>query len=190
LGSVVLLGVLAALALLGGTARAARAATCPPPPSDVHPFTPWNDANSYVLTTGGGFEPGTPSWALSGGASVVSDNAPNALDPASDAHALYLPAGSVATSACVTAPNIVGVVRFFAKSAAASGGQLKVQILVKGGVYDAGIVGAGSTWAPSPMLASNAPNYSGAVTYQVRFTALSGAFVVDDVYFDPYVSRK
>jgi hypothetical protein len=39
------------------------------------------------------------------------------------------------------------------------------------------------------MLLSNAPNYKGAVTYQVRLTVLSGSFTVDDVYFDPYVSR-
>jgi hypothetical protein len=41
------------------------------------------------------------------------------------------------------------------------------------------------------MLFSNAPNYSGAVTYQVRLTpeGAGSAFAVDDVYFDPYCSR-
>ena len=170
------------------TTGGALAAACPPPPSDVYPFKPWQDAGSYVLTTGGGFEPGTGAWTLSGGAKVVGgDNAPNALDPASNSNALYLPAGSSALSACVTAPQIVGIVRMFAKS---TGGQLKVEILVKGGTYQAGSISAGSAWAPSPMLSSNAPNYKGAVTYQVRLTNLgAGAFTVDDVYFDPYVQR-
>jgi hypothetical protein len=39
------------------------------------------------------------------------------------------------------------------------------------------------------MLFSNAPNYKGAVAYQVRLTASGGAFTVDDVYFDPYSSK-
>jgi hypothetical protein len=186
-----ILVVLAALVAGFAAASPAVAATCPPPPTAVQPFTPWGDSNSYVLTTGGSFETGTPSWSLSGGAKIVSDNAPNKLDPAGSSHALYLPAGSSATSACVTAPHIVGIVRFFAKNMGVSGGQLKVEVLVKGGVYQAGTITAGSSWAPSAMLPSNAPNYSGAVTYQVRLTPIGtgSAFTVDDVYFDPYCSR-
>jgi len=174
-----------AVAISAGTAAAA---TCPPPPTSVHPFVPWNDANDYVLTTGGGFERGAPAWALDGGADVVADNAPNALDASTDAHALYLPAGASAMSPCTTAPHIVGLVRFFAK-AAAPGAQLKVEVIVKGNTYLAGTITAGSGWAPGPMLFSNAPNYKGAVAYQVRLTASGGAFTVDDVYFDPYSSK-
>jgi hypothetical protein len=174
--------------IAAGTTGVAVAATCPPPPTPLHPFTPWSDNNDYVLTTGGSFERGATPWQLSGGAQVVSDNAPNKLDSSTDSQSLYLPAGSSATSACVTAPQIVGIVRFFTKSLSA-GGQLKVEVLVKGGTYEAGTVTASSSWSPSPMLASNAPHYKGAVTYQVRLTAVSGSFDVDDVYFDPYVSR-
>lgn len=170
------------------TTETAFAATCPPPPTAVQPFVPWGDAHDYVLTTGGSFEPGAPAWTLSGGAALVSDNAPNTLDPSTDSHALFIPAGGSATSPCVTAPQIVGIVRFFAK-AAASTAELRVQILVKGAVYDAGTITAGSQWAPSPMLASNAPAYKGAVAYQVRLIASGDAFTVDDVYFDPYCSK-
>src|SRR5579885_987904 len=174
-----------------GPVSTAAAATCPPPPSVVYPFTPWGDSNSYVLTTGGSFEPGSPAWSLSGGAQVVGDNATGAPDSTAGSHALYLPAGSSATSACVTAPQIVGIVRFFAKNVGAAGGQLRVEVLVKGAVYQAGTITAGSSWTPSPMLASNAPAYKGAVTYQVRLTPVGSgaAFTVDDVYFDPYCSR-
>lgn len=171
----------AALALGSGTASAAA---CPPPPPSLHPFTPWADAYDYVLTTGGSFEPGAPAWSLAGGAGTVADNAPNALDQAGDSSALYLPAGASATSACTTAPHIVGIVRFFAKADDPSA-QLHVEVLVKGKVYDAGTISAGSDWAPSPMLPSNAPNYKGAVAYQVRLTAIGGGFTVDDVYVDP-----
>jgi hypothetical protein len=191
-GATFSLGLAATAALLGaGGSAPAQAATCPPPPATVLPFAPWGDANDYVLTTGGSFESGTAPWSLSGGSKVVADNAPNALDSASATRSLYLPAGSSATSACVTAPGIIGVVRFFAKSVGASGGQLKVEVLVKGAVYQAGTISAGSAWSPSPALASNAPVYKGAVTYQVRLTAVGSgaAFTVDDVYFDPYKSR-
>ena len=182
------LPVLCAAAWAAAAVGTATAATCPPPPTAVHPFMPWSDGNDYVLTTGGGFESSTSGWSLRGGSGFVSDNAPNALDPASDSHALSIPAGGSATSPCTTAPQIVGIVRFFAKTAT-PGAQLKVEVLVKGGTYDAGTITAGSSWSPSPMLSSNAPAYKGAVAYQVRFTASGGAFTVDDVYFDPYSSK-
>jgi hypothetical protein len=181
----------AAIAACSGAVSTAAAASCPPPPTPVHPFTSWGDWNSYVMTTGGTFEPNAPAWTLSGGAAVVSGNAPDRFAAASDSHSLYLPSGSSATSACVTAPQIVGIVRFFARDVGVAGGQLKVEVLVKGGVYQAGTITAGTSWSPSPMLLSNAPNYSGAVTYQVRLTPIGAgsSFVVDDVYFDPYCSR-
>jgi hypothetical protein len=181
----------AATALAAGVVAPAKAATCPPPPTSVHPFTPWNDSASYVLTTGASFEQGTAGWALDGGAEVGSGNAPNSLDPASSSHSLYLPAGSSATSPCTTAPHIVGIVRFFLRNVGVSTGGLHVEVLVKGDVYDAGTVTAGSSWQPSAMLPSNAPNYSGAVAYQVRLTPVGSgaAFAVDDIYFDPYASK-
>jgi hypothetical protein len=182
-----LLGIASVAVIASFATGTAAAATCPPPPTALHPFVPWNDTGDYVLTTGGSFEAGTPAWSLTGGARVLGDNAPNALDRATDSHALYLPAGSSATSACVTAPQILGIVRFFAKNAGAVDGRLDVEILVKGAVYDAGAISAGSSWAPTPMLRSGAPAYKGAVTYQIRLTPVGSgaAFVVDDVYFDP-----
>jgi hypothetical protein len=178
-------------AMVGADVRAASAADCPPPPSAVQPFLNWADTNSYVLTTGGSFEPGSALWSLSGGANLTAGNAPNPIDSSSDSYSLSLPSGSSVTSACVTAPKIVGIVRFFARSSGTVGTQLKVEVLVKGRVYQAGTVTPGSSWTPSPMLSSDAPAYKGAVTYQVRLTATGsgGAVNVDDVYFDPYVSR-
>jgi hypothetical protein len=171
-------------------AMPAAASSCPPPPSAVQPFSPWGDNGKYVLTTGGSFESGSPAWTLSGGAKTVTDNAPNRLDPASHSHALFLPSGSSATSACVTAPQILGIVRFFAKNTGAGDASLMVEIMVKGKTYLAGTVSAGSSWAPTRILPSNAPQYKGAVTYQMRLTALgsNAAFTVDDTYFDPYKS--
>lgn len=183
--------VVALAAMIGGRVGTASAADCPPPPSAVQPFVKWSDANSYVLTTGGSFEPGSALWSLGGGAKVTTGNAPNPIGSSSDSYSLSLPPGSSVTSACVTAPKIVGIVRFFAKNSGTVGTQLKVEVLVKGGVYQAGTITPGSSWMPTPMLRSNAPEYKGAVTYQVRLTALGsgGALNVDDMYFDPYVSR-
>jgi hypothetical protein len=190
LRGVLCLGLVAASvgAVVAASPNVAKAASCPPPPSPLQPFVPWSDTNSYVLTTGGSFEPGTAPWTLSGGATRVTDNAPNALDPATHGTALYLPPGATATSPCVTAPKILGIVRFFAKAGATTG-RLNVEVLVKGKVYQAGSITPGSGWAPSPMLTSNAPVYKGAVAYQVRLIASGGAFSVDDVYFDPYSSK-
>lgn len=118
---------LCALAAVAGTHAAvpASAASCPPPPTPLQPFTPWGDEGQYVLTTGGSFESGTPAWTLAGGATVVNDNAPNRLDPPSHSLALFLPSGSSATSACVTAPQIRGIVRFFAKNTGSVGANLR-----------------------------------------------------------------
>ena len=128
---------------------------------------------------------------MTGGATIVADNAPNPFDPAGSSHALYLPAGSSATSPCVTAPQILGIVRFYAKNSGITGGQLKVEVLAKGSVYQAGTISAGASWAPSLTLFSTAPNYKGAVEYQVRLTPIGdgSAFTVDDVYFDPFLAR-
>lgn len=180
----------AAAAFTSGSVAPAAAARCPPPPNAVRPFTSWSDDGSYVLTTGASFEQGSAGWTLTGGAQIVSGNAPNALDSASDWHSLYLPAGSSATSPCTTAPHIVGIVRFFLKNMGASTGTLDVQVLVKGKAYDAGTVTAGASWQPSAMLPSNAPDYAGAVAYQVRLAPVGSgaAFIVDDVYFDPMKS--
>jgi hypothetical protein len=187
----VALSLCAVAAALAGTQPAvpASAASCPPPPTALQPFTPWGDEGQYVLTTGGSFESGTPAWTLTGGATVVNDNAPNRLDPPTHSLSLFLPSGSSATSACVTAPQIRGIVRFFAKNTGSVDANLKVEILVKGKTYLAGTITAGSSWAPTNILPSNAPAYKGAVTYQMRLTASAGAaFTVDDTYFDPYKS--
>lgn len=192
--------VLRSALVLAGTACAAlaasistvgaSAASCPPPPPVVHPFAPWGDSDSYVLTTGGSFEPGSPAWTLSGGARIVPGNEPFHTNGAKDGYSLSLPAGSSATSPCVTAPLIIGAVRFFVANSGVTGGLLKVDVLVKGGVYTAGMFAAGR-WAPSPKLATAAPYYSGAVAFQVRLTPVGwgAGFDVDDVYFDPLKSQ-
>ena len=41
-------------------------------PDSAQTFRPWSDSSYYMLTPGGSFESGSPSWDLNGGAKVVS----------------------------------------------------------------------------------------------------------------------
>jgi hypothetical protein len=157
---------------------------CAPTPKPIQSFAAYGDGNGYLLTSGGAFESGTPSWTLDGGASIVSGNAPDPYASAGDSHALYLPAGASVTSACTSSPKIEAIVRFWAK-ASNPNAHLQVSVLVNGGTYPAGTITAGRGWAPSAALDSTAPDTGGAVQYQVQLTALDGAFTVDDVYIDP-----
>jgi hypothetical protein len=179
----------ACVAGLSGAPRSAQAAACPPPPTPVYAFP--DDQLAYVMTTGGDFGAASPGWTLTGGATRVADQAPDPVGPVNGTGALYLPPGSSATSPCVTAPGIVGLVRLYAKSVGAQGGQLNVQVIVHGTTYPTPLVAPAAYWAPTPLQESGAPAYKGAVTYQVRLSpAGSGAaFDVDDVWIDPLMHR-
>jgi hypothetical protein len=194
----VVVGLCAWLAL----PQAAKAATCPPPPSLVNPFLPWQDSLDYVTVTNGSFEPiptGSKDlpWAFSkNGASVVGDNEPwHVNGSSSDSSALLLQAGGQATSACTTAPNIASVVRFFVRNVGSDDGQLHVEILVnngKNGILDGGTITAGASWEPSGVVYLPwAKPLKGAVDLRVRLTPVGtgAAFEVDDVYIDPCKSR-
>jgi hypothetical protein len=180
-----------AAGLSGGAPGMAMAAACPPPPTPLEAFLGSGDANSYVMATGGDFGARSPAWTLSGGATRVNDQAPDPFASTSGAGALFLPPGSSATSPCTTAPGIVGWVRFYARSAGASAGGLRVEVIVHGTMYEAGTVSAGGGWAPTSLLDSGAPFYKGAVAYQVRLTPVGpgAAFTVDGVYVDPLMHR-
>jgi hypothetical protein len=185
LGLALLGSVVAAVAAI--TAGPAAASGCSSAPKAFQPFAWSGDSNSYVLTAGGSFESGTPAWSLSGGASIVSGNAPDPFAGSSDGQSLYLPAGASATSACTTNPKIEPIVRLWARSLRGNT-HLRVEVLVNGGTYSAGTYTAGTKWAPSAALASGAPDSTNAVQYQVRLTAIDGPVTVDDVYIDPWCS--
>jgi len=188
----------ASLGVFLGSAPAAFAANCPPPPAIVHPFLAWGDAGDYVPVTGGSFEHANPSlqWRLSkSGASIVSDNEPWDVSGSAGGHALSLQADGQATSACTTAPHIASIIRFFVRNTGAETGELHVQLLVDGGkngILDGGYVTAGSDWQPTDVVYLPwAHPLSGAVDLQVVLTPVGAgaSFSVDDVYIDPCVSR-
>ncbi len=188
-----LLGCLVAATALARVAVAPAAPSCAATPSGAPVFQAWGDTADYVLAGGGSFEPGAPSWALSGGAAVGAGNEPFGLAGAGS-QSLTLPAGSSATSACLKAPHDRAIVRF-ALRGATPGAALDVQVVVNGGkdgILDLGTVTpASSGWAVSDVLQADWPLRSnGAVQLQVVLTSVgSGTAQVDDVFVDPYAAR-
>jgi hypothetical protein len=171
-----------------------------PPPSGCEAaskvFAPWGDNANYALIPGGSFESGTPAWAMSRGAKVVSGNETFYVRSSSDSRSLYLPSGSSALSPTVCFGLGDWHSRFFVRNAG-SGGSLKVDIVVKSllgsvvALLDGGSVNANGTWAPSSrvhLTLTNLCSLLGVRAVAFRFRASGGPFQVDDVYLDPWKS--
>ncbi|MGH2799175.1 MAG: hypothetical protein ACRDM0_16225 [Thermoleophilaceae bacterium] len=156
------------------------------------PFTPWGDRANYVLTPGGSFESGGPSWNLSGGARIVRGNEPFYVRSTSDRHSLYMPSGS----SVVTPPMCFAAgdwkMRFFATGS----GKVRVQVRVKSllgllSILDGGTMRSGGTWRPSPEIGLLVTNLGGILatdSVSFRLIARDGSVRVDDVYLDPWKS--
>ena len=185
LALLVILGALAILALPGP----AHAAGCPERPLD-RTFLPWLDPAWYTEAPDGGVESGASGWALERGAAVVPGNEPYLAGRSS----LALPPGASAT----TAPMCVGVehptLRFFARNTGDPTSVLTVSVVFRDllGVRRAlpvGVVAAGPSWAPTPVVpvVVNLLSLLGDQQVAFRFAATDGGeWTIDDVYVDPY----
>jgi hypothetical protein len=192
------------IALFGASpAMAGLGLACPDP--TTKPFAPWGDYAKYAFVPNGGFESGATSWTLTGGARVVSGNESFYVHGARERYSLSLPPGSTAKSAPMCISLFSGKMRFFTANAGAPGARVKVQVLYNGGVgsllgsvggllglAEVGYASSGPAWQPSPaiaMLGGTLPLLTSSV--QFRFSAPSdgGAFRIDDVYLDPFLSR-
>jgi hypothetical protein len=170
---------------------------CQPQGKASTAFGSWGDNTDYLLSGGGSFEPGAPSWSLSQGATVQSGNEPWHVEGASDSHSLSLPAGSSATSVQICSPKLYPVIRFFVANLGSPDGRLHVELIVNGDsrgsqVLDGGTVTASGGWnVTAPIAVPWRATHSGAVAFQVRLTPVGdgSAFAVDDVFIDPYQSR-
>jgi hypothetical protein len=197
LALILLVGLLAALAVSGkDKGQAGLIGTPPPSGCDAasQVFAPWGDNAWYALVPGGSFESGTPSWALSRGAKVISGNETFYVRSRSDSKSLYLPSGSSALSPTVCFGLGDWHARFFIRNAG-SGGNVKVDIVVKSllgsivSLLDGGSVSADGTWAPSSrvrLTLTNLTSLLGVRAVAFRFRANGGNFQVDDVYLDPF----
>jgi hypothetical protein len=185
----------------GMLASTSEAATGCPTRTVTTPFTRFGDANSYFLAPNGGFESGTTSWTLSGGASVVSGNESYNLHSSSDHSSLSLPTGSVASSSFVCITKDDPSVRFVARATGSVYTSLNVSATIRSSagtvqsVY-LGQLSAGSfgSWTPSSIYSYSVNlNMPGMIingVAEISFTFSSqgsgGSWQIDDVYIDPF----
>jgi hypothetical protein len=196
--------VTGAIALFGAApASAGLGLACPDP--TTKPFAPWNDYAKYAFVPNGGFESGAAGWTLTGGARVVPGNESFYVHAARERYALSMPPGSTATTSPMCISLFSGKMRFFTANAGAPASKLKVQVFYNGGVgsllggvgrllglSEVGYVSSGAAWQPSPaiaMLGGALPLLTSSVQFRFSAAADGGAFRIDDVYLDPFLSR-
>src|SRR3954462_8023975 len=182
-----------ALAALALAPSGALASGCSQQPLS-QTFLPWLDVAWYVSAPDGGFEGGAGEWSLTGGAKVGDGTNPYLAGDRS----LALPAGASAT----TAPMCIGIehptLRLFARNTGAPLSILTVSVVFSDpfGVkrsLPVGLVGAGDSWSPTPVMPIlvNLLALTGDQQVAFRFTAPNdrGEWAIDDVYVDPYKKR-
>lgn len=158
-------------------------------------FAPWGDPFKYYFAPNGGFESGTTSWSLSGGARVVDGNEKFYVHSPRDSDSLFMPRGSSASiNVCygLTYPGF----RFFAKAANGNSARLHVRVVARSllgvlSILDGGGAAAGSDWAPATKIsclfsALVAP--LGTKSMQIQIFA-DDDLLIDDLYVDPFLQR-
>lgn len=187
---------LAATAAFSGSALAAdepATAGCPAVPT-VQPFAPWQDLGDYFLAPGGDIEDGAAGWDLSGGAAAVAGNESFHVAGADHDTALSLPARSSATTAAFCVGIEHRTMRFFLRGPSSGVVHVDAVYAKRTGKEQSvrlASVAAGSTWAPSPVVAmlvnEIAPDHANALAVSLRFTPRGiGTWQIDDVFVDPY----
>jgi hypothetical protein len=185
--------VAVAAAVAATAASAASAAVCPPPPTTSQVFKAWGDTHDYAPMPGGSFESTLSGWSTSSG-SVGAGNEPWYVHSKSDSKALALGSGGSFTTSAICEPLLQPVLRLFIKNIGTSSGQLHVEFLVtqnnRLSVLDGGYVTSDSGWTlTNPIVGSWSGPLSGALQVRVTAVGSGAAFLVDDLYADPYLSR-
>jgi hypothetical protein len=196
-------GAASSVAVLAAVAPSAHAgllslATGPCGQTESQPFAKFGDSAWYVTVPGGSFEAGSPTWLLTGGASVVSGN--ESYNVAGGSRSLSLPAGSSATSPLACTGIDHPSARLFVRNTGSSSSRLSVWAkypLLLGIPYTAylgQISTSSSSWqASAPLVMGLLNNTIGSLTLAestISFTFApadsSGKWQIDDVYLDPY----
>jgi hypothetical protein len=164
------------------------------PASLSKPFRFWGDGNDYTLVPGGDMEDGAPGWTLGGGAELVDGNNVFRVGDRSDHTALRLRAGASALSAPVCIDATYSSFRFFARAASLRS-DLKVEVIWwESGASHVDTLRLDSwtdlLWSPVAPIALPSEHLSGDTLEPVQFrftvTGKSGAWLVDDLYVDPF----
>jgi hypothetical protein len=187
---------LASMLLGAGFATSAQAAlisagACNEAPLS-QPFAQWGDSSSYELAPGGDFESSASGWTLSGGAKIVTGSEPYDVSGAVGSHSLALPRGASAQSPFTCVNASYPTFRFFARNDGLLSTVL-VQVVYKTALgtvaLPLGVVALSGQWQPTlPMLTGSVVTgllSSGTAHVALRFTAVTGASDVDDVFIDP-----
>lgn len=157
------------------------------------PFAQWGDSNSYELLPGGDFEGSLSGWTLSHGAQKAAGSEPYGASGTVGAWSLALAVGASAQSpfTCVTASD--SSFRLFARNEGPSATVLAYVVYKTplGNVsVPVGTVTLKSGWQPTPSMPTGAAvagalSSNGTAQMALRFTALTGASRIDDVFVDP-----
>lgn len=180
-----------ALALSAAPAKASLivGGSCP---GATQAFKQFGDARYYTFGTNGGVESGTTGWTVSSGASVVRGNESFYVHSSSDSKALSLSRGATALTPAMCMGTSSTVVRFFVEGNTS----VRVDVVERNllglvvGILNATTVTGSSAWQPSPAVLNldSLQGVLGVSSVQLRFTALDGTALVDDVYVDPWSS--
>jgi hypothetical protein len=162
-------------------------------------FAPWGDKGSYFQVVNGGFESGSASWALSGGARVVDGNEAYHVAGAYDSHSLRLGPGSAAESRTLCVSQGEDTLRLFVANSHVSGAILHVDVMVRNSetgqqgwaAFDVNGDVPSAFWSPTMKL--DIPrmfNGNGTEELTITFSTRGAAawWFVDDVYIDPFKS--
>lgn len=194
---------LAALAAILVSASPAGAATCGAR-TLTKPFA--GDANSYFLAPGGGFESGTPAWALSN-AATTAGNETFYLRSAADTRSLKIAGSATSPAFCVTADDPLA--RLVARTVRTPGSpanysQLSVSVTLRNAAGSVASYYLGSLLPPGHEGWFVTPRFDwgvqagswifahdGTATAELTFTVQGGGgtWFVDDVFVDPFAGR-
>jgi hypothetical protein len=155
----------------------------------TQPFAALGDQASYFMVPGGDFESGTPGWSVSR-AAVVDGNDPYLPGT----HSLEISSGGAATTPVVCVGIDEPSLRFATRKRSGLLTTLLVSVRFVGPLGTPVQLPIGSVvptdgWqAPSQMIVANLlPLVDGNRTpVQFVFSAVGGAWNIDDVYVDPY----
>jgi hypothetical protein len=159
-------------------------------------FLPWADPASYTLAPGGDFENSGSHWTLVAASRDTADNEPWHVGGDSDHSSLKIADGGTALSPamCVGLGEPDSRV-FFKQTGGLPGAMLQVDVLFDDvtGTTQAQTIAeltVSPKWALSPQLLTMAnllPTIgAGSTAVAFRFTAIGGAFKIDDLYVDPW----
>ena len=159
--------------------------------SNTYPFAQFGDGHAYYPFSNNGFEGGTNGWSLGGGGYVGFGNEPWYTN-GWGSRSLTLPPGASATSPGFCINLLDPAVRMFTRGSA--GGDLQIQVVFRGlsgnitGIVNYDDETGSGAWSPSDRVSSSLALPLLTSYAQIRITATSGTWQVDDAFVDPMIT--